>query len=289
MATKGDAKPVKAKARKSTSKPGRVVERRPATPKPPAAVERVPVLTPKQQAFVDEYLIDLNGTQAAIRAGYSEKTARSVAAENLAKPYIALAISMRQQDRVKRVEASQDDVLRVLVNMLAADANDLVEHRRHSCRFCWGRGFKYQRTENEMARDRAAHERELLKQAADPDATEGAILPFDEAGGTGYDERNGPNDKCPECFGDGVGKTIIKDTRHLSAAARALYAGVKQTKEGIEVKMQSKEGHLQLLMRHMGMLKDRTELTGKDGGPVQTESKVTLSAEEAYRRLIDGK
>lgn len=45
-------------------------------------------LTPKQERFCQEYIIDLNGTQAAIRAGYSEKTANVIASENLAKPYI---------------------------------------------------------------------------------------------------------------------------------------------------------------------------------------------------------
>ena len=45
-------------------------------------------LTPKQQRFVEEYLIDLNATQSAIRAGYSEKTAYSVGHENLKKPEI---------------------------------------------------------------------------------------------------------------------------------------------------------------------------------------------------------
>ncbi|MFR7383035.1 MAG: terminase small subunit, partial [[Clostridium] leptum] len=45
-------------------------------------------LTAKQQRFVDEYLIDLNATQAAIRAGYSEKTAFSIGTENLRKPLI---------------------------------------------------------------------------------------------------------------------------------------------------------------------------------------------------------
>ena len=50
-------------------------------------------LTKKQQAFVDEYLIDLNGAQAAIRAGYSENTAKVIANENLTKPYIKQAIN----------------------------------------------------------------------------------------------------------------------------------------------------------------------------------------------------
>ena len=45
-------------------------------------------LTAKQQRFIEEYLIDLNATQAAIRAGYSPKTAREIGAENLSKPHI---------------------------------------------------------------------------------------------------------------------------------------------------------------------------------------------------------
>lgn len=49
-------------------------------------------LTDKQQRLVDEYLIDLNATQAAIRAGYSEKTAKEIGSENLTKPNIAKAI-----------------------------------------------------------------------------------------------------------------------------------------------------------------------------------------------------
>ena len=53
-------------------------------------------LTPKQRRFVDEYLIDLNATQAAIRAGYKKNTARQIGSENLSKPAIAKAISSRQ-------------------------------------------------------------------------------------------------------------------------------------------------------------------------------------------------
>jgi len=58
-------------------------------------------LTPKQQRFVDEYLIDLNATQAAIRAGYSQQTARQIGAENLSKPVIAAAIAKAQQERAE--------------------------------------------------------------------------------------------------------------------------------------------------------------------------------------------
>lgn len=72
-------------------------------------------LTPKQQRFVDEYLIDLNATQAAIRAGYSEKTAYSIGDENLKKPDIKKAIEKAQQERQKRTLVTQDDVIRGLL------------------------------------------------------------------------------------------------------------------------------------------------------------------------------
>lgn len=61
-------------------------------------------LTEKQKRFVAEYLIDLNATQAAIRAGYSPKTAKSVGSENLTKPDIAAEIAKFQQKVAKKAE-----------------------------------------------------------------------------------------------------------------------------------------------------------------------------------------
>ncbi|MDU4393264.1 MAG: terminase small subunit [Acinetobacter ursingii] len=74
-------------------------------------------LTPKQQRFVEEYLIDLNATQAAIRAGYSEKTAAVIGAENLIKPNIAKAIEEAQNKRSERTEITQDRVLQELAKI----------------------------------------------------------------------------------------------------------------------------------------------------------------------------
>jgi len=68
-------------------------------------------LTDRQRRFVDEYLIDLNATQAAIRAGYRKKTARQTAAENLSKPSIEVAISEAKQERAQRLQVDQDKVL----------------------------------------------------------------------------------------------------------------------------------------------------------------------------------
>lgn len=72
-------------------------------------------LTPKQQRFVEEYMIDLNATQAAIRAGYSEKTAYAVGHENLKKTEIAKALSAARGERSQRTEITADYVLSTIL------------------------------------------------------------------------------------------------------------------------------------------------------------------------------
>lgn len=81
-------------------------------------------LTDKQQRFVDEYLIDLNATQAAIRAGYSEKTAAAIGAENLIKPNIQNAI---QEAQAKRQEQTQIDAAYVLRRLVEIDQMDVLD------------------------------------------------------------------------------------------------------------------------------------------------------------------
>lgn len=82
-------------------------------------------LTAKQRRFVEEYLVDLNATQAAIRSGYSEKTAYSVGHENLSKPDIATAIAEAQAKRSERTKVDADWVLLRLAAEAEADLADL--------------------------------------------------------------------------------------------------------------------------------------------------------------------
>jgi len=82
-------------------------------------------LRPKQQRFIDEYLLDLNATQAAIRAGYSVKTAASVGAENLRKPQIAEAITKAKASRSDRTGIDADWLLKRLAEEADADMADL--------------------------------------------------------------------------------------------------------------------------------------------------------------------
>jgi len=72
-------------------------------------------MTDKQQAFVDEYLVDMNATQAAVRAGYSEHTARSKGSSLLTKVDIRKAVTEAQARRGERVAVTQDDVIQGLL------------------------------------------------------------------------------------------------------------------------------------------------------------------------------
>lgn len=81
-------------------------------------------LNAKQQRFVDEYLTDLNATQAAIRAGYSEKTARFIASENLAKPNIAAAIQAGRDKTANKLEITRERVMREYARLAFVDPRD---------------------------------------------------------------------------------------------------------------------------------------------------------------------
>lgn len=84
-------------------------------------------LSPKQLLFVKEYLVDLNATKAAIRAGYSEKTAQQIGTENLLKPVISAAIKDEMAKREERTEITQDKVLNELAKIGFFDIRKLLD------------------------------------------------------------------------------------------------------------------------------------------------------------------
>lgn len=81
----------------------------------------------KQDRFCQEYLIDLNATRAAIRAGYSPKTARQIGQENLSKPDVQARICELKEARAKRTEITQDRVLLEIAALAFSDIGDIVD------------------------------------------------------------------------------------------------------------------------------------------------------------------
>lgn len=86
-------------------------------------------LTAKQKRFIEEYLIDLNATQAAIRAGYSPNTAQEIGSENLSKPIIKNEIDKAIAERSRRTGISQERVLRELAKIAFVNPNDVINFR----------------------------------------------------------------------------------------------------------------------------------------------------------------
>lgn len=84
-------------------------------------------LNARQLRFVEEYLIDLNATQAAIRAGYSKKTAAQIGEENLRKPEISAAVQKAQAERSQRTQITQDAVLQELAKIGFSDIRKVVQ------------------------------------------------------------------------------------------------------------------------------------------------------------------
>lgn len=81
--------------------------------------------TPKQQAFAREYLVDMNATKAAIRAGYSARTAKHIGSENLTKPAVQALVEQGMRARSVRTEIDGDRVLKELAYIAFADIGEV--------------------------------------------------------------------------------------------------------------------------------------------------------------------
>lgn len=161
-------------------------------------------LTPKQQVFVDEYLKDLNASQACIRTGYSQKTSRSMGVQLLAKPNIQHAVAMAMAQRSERTSITADRVLQELGRIAFFDMRKLYR---------------------EDGSLKAMHE-------LDDDAA--AVL---------------------------AGVDVVEVSKASVVEGEVIHTP-EFTKK---VKVPDKVAALGLAMRHLGMLRDKVEHTGKDG------------------------
>lgn len=152
-------------------------------------------LTAKQKRFCNEYLIDLNATQAAIRAGYSVDSAKVIGCENLTKPNVAAYLEKRMSKREVRTEITQDKVLNELAKIGFANIEDYVE--------------------------------------VDQDQYDDKIV-------------------------------RIKSTKDIPEDKKAAISSIKQGANGIEVKLHDKVRALENLGRHLGMFKDKLEISGTE-------------------------
>lgn len=213
-------------------------------------------LDDRESRFVDEYLIDLDTERAAVAASYSVSTARSKAyqwvSNGKVKPHVFAEVKKRQKLIAEKAEVNALWVLNRLVNIVSANPNELTSVQVGSCRYCHGEDHGYQwRTEGEFLEAQEAYW-EL------PDGTRNKTEAPVISGGYGFSSKAPPHPDCPHCEGIGQHRTILGDTTRLSPQALDLFAGVKETNTGIEVKTQDKMKALEMIARHVNFFEKET-------------------------------
>lgn len=179
-------------------------------------------LTEKQRRFKDEYLVDLNATKAAIRAGYSEKTAEVQGSRLLRNVQVADAIAEAQATRADRTGITADKVLKELAKIGFSDIRNAVRWQSN-------------------------------------------VVGFVEDPETGEPRPATTNN------------VVLVDSADLTDDAAACIAEVSQGKDGgLKIKLHDKRAALVDIGKHLGMFRERVELTGKDGAAIETDTTLRI-------------
>ena len=215
-------------------------------------------LAPMMQLFALEYIIDFNGKEAAIRAGYKPNYAGQQAHRLLNDERVLSAITDAIAERKKRLFITQDQVVTMWWQIANADYNELSSVRRVACGYCYG---------------------DNITMDDDDDARE-------------IDPSREPNPDCGICRGEGSPHVHIADTSKLSPSAKLLYQGAKETKFGIEVMTADRMKALDNVARHLGMFKDTVNHVSEDGSMTPTINNFNgdaQAASQAYQDIMGGK
>lgn len=218
-------------------------------------------LTAKQEAFAVA-LADpkCEGQAAAYKiAGYRVSEPPTPAQHTAAS---VLATDPRIVQRVKEIRNKNLDlamidaafVLREWLTIATADPSELVRTRTFCCRHCYGLDHRYQWVSEEEFAIACANV--IDYNATKPAKSHARAMP-DPSGGFGYQRSRAPVETCTSCGGDGHVDTFIADTHSLSPAGRKLFAGVKQTNNGIEIKFRDQDGALANIAKYLGMMAER--------------------------------
>lgn len=211
-----------------------------------------------EKRFIDEYCVCWNASAAIVDAGYVGQYARQTAYRLLHRPDIRAEVDRRVKEIADKAELKAIDVARNITQVINGDHRDLVEIHHGACRYCYGTYHLYQFTPQEF--------RNAYQQHIDSDDYKKRAVAFDARGGEGYNPKRDPHPDCPECFGDGIVRTVVHDTRTLSPEAAVLYAGAKTTNGGIEILTRDVSKAIDQAARYLGMNKDTLQIASAPSG-----------------------
>jgi len=227
-------------------------------------------LNARQIRFCQAYARCLNATKAymSVYEDSSKEAATTSAVALLAIPQIVAYVDHLQKEHAEVAGITEEWVLSRMKQLVNADPNELTQYRRVNCRFCWGHQNRYQWTPQEYKNALVVGQREAKCAGSE-------FHPPDCMGGMGYSPKREPNPTCPECAGDGEERAFFADTRTLSPGAKMLFAGVKTTQHGVEIKMHDQAAGMERLAKYIGMDRRTTQLVGAGGGPIQHEQTIS--------------
>lgn len=207
----------------------------------------ISVARERWKEFAQEFVVDFNAAGAAVRCGYSKRSAKQIANDLLQKPEVQGFITDAIEARKARTQVDADTVVQRLATIALADARTLTSLTVGPCRYCWGEDHLFQwKTPREFEEALSEHTRKFkADENAPPEPT--------DEGGYGYRLTGSTNPSCPECAGMGIPVTRFADTRDLPPEAVVLFRGIKETQHGIEVKTADQDKALELLGRHLGL------------------------------------
>jgi phage terminase small subunit len=236
-------------------------------------------LTIKQENFCKAYFDpsnpDCGNSSAAYRASYGcgkmkPESIHRRAHDVLKNSKVQARLKELREKAGEKIDFKVQDVLRNWVLIATADPNDIIQHRRNCCRYCWGVGHARQWVDTEYAL--------LCAKALDSKRT-----PPEAPGGFGFDAHREPNPICPMCFGDGLEIVYLADTRKLKGAARRLYGGLKKKRDGVEVIFRNQDAALENIAKFLGMFKQDDGNIPLGNAPIVPIRQITTDPTEASR------
>lgn len=246
----------------------------------PAITEAVG-LSDREKIFVSAYLSNgMNKTQAAIAAGYEEKSASWTGWNLLRNPKINLAVKNAIQERCAKFGVDADEAFRFLIDTINFDANEFSSYIRYCCPYCNSTNGKEQLAYPEWIKSKEEWDRAQEEN--------GEIEPFPYEV---WDKSKDINPECLACNGLGVGEVVFHDTRYLSDIGRALYCGVEKGKDSVKIVLMNKEKARTELLTALGLFRERTKEGGDNALPIDKlealYKELTKEAEDRQRAVLE--
>lgn len=255
-------------------------------------------LTPKQEAYCLA-LIELGNRGQAYRRAYDvgpttkPATVWRECVRLEANPAIIKRLNELRDLAAANTTVSKQRLIQFLWDRIMADRRDVINHVRRCCRHCWGGDVHQFQWKDEMEYCNALAAAIDFNSPLPEDSPLRKPLPTDE-GGYGFDPHREPNPTCDSdmCMGDGVGKTVVADTTQLVGAAALIYEGVKETTQGLEIKLADRNADMVMLSKLLGWSVEKVDSTvrnamgGKELPADMYDIPSTASPEEASKRYL---